>query len=231
MKRLLSSLLLASFCGLSSWSVSSTGPFVTQTPDLSVTEGVTVRLSCCWTVEFEKLRVNWIKNHNVYKSQSIYKTNCTRSQHKEECRCSSLTFPNITREDSERYVCRVTVEIPAYASYNGSGTLINVTAKSNKTDKDGQELLGDSGSIPSSIIIPLAVLSPLLVITLICFCTLHAKKAKAARVIYEVPHVDSEEVEMDKHSTSSSRGSSQWCQVLVYESVDYFQHTEVKDSG
>lgn len=37
--------------------------------------------------------------------------------------------------------------------------------------------------------------------------------ATAARVIYEVPHIDSEEADMDKHSTSSSRGSSQWVSV------------------
>lgn len=39
-----------------------------------------------------------------------------------------------------------------------------------------------------------------------CFCV----SGQAARVIYEVPHTDSIEAEMDKHSTSSSRGSTQW---------------------
>ncbi|CAL8377449.1 unnamed protein product [Gadus morhua 'NCC'] len=43
---------------------------------------------------------------------------------------------------------------------------------------------------------------------------------RAARVIYEVPHGDSE---VDGTSTSSSKGSSQWCQVPVYESFDYFE--------
>ncbi|XP_034020559.1 uncharacterized protein LOC117505128 [Thalassophryne amazonica] len=94
-----------------------------------------------------------MKNHNVYKSQSIYKTNCTRSQHKEECRCSSLMFPNITREDSERYVCRVTMEIPTYATYEGNGTLISVMAKENsdspeeKNEKGPKELGSDSDEV------------------------------------------------------------------------------------
>lgn len=39
--------------------------------------------------------------------------------------------------------------------------------------------------------------------------------SQAARVIYEVPHVDSEVAEMDKHSTNSSRGSSQWVSIMV----------------
>ncbi|CAL8377445.1 unnamed protein product [Gadus morhua 'NCC'] len=41
-----------------------------------------------------------------------------------------------------------------------------------------------------------------------------------ATVIYEVPHEDSE---VDGTSTSSSKGSSQWCQVPVYVSFDYFE--------
>lgn len=48
----------------------------------------------------------------------------------------------------------------------------------------------------------------------VCYCVLcvcgATGSANAARVIIEVPHIESEEVEMDKHSTSSSRGSSQW---------------------
>ncbi|XP_049923102.1 uncharacterized protein LOC126404133 isoform X2 [Epinephelus moara] len=90
-----------------------------------------------------------------------------------------------------------------------------------------------SGSSPSqlAIIIPLAAVASLLLIILICFCTLRRRRAQAARVIYEVPHIDSEEAEMDKHSTSSSRGSSQWCQVPVYESFDYFERVQTKESG
>lgn len=45
----------------------------------------------------------------------------------------------------------------------------------------------------------------------LCVCV----SAQAARVIYEVPHVDSEVAEMDKHSTNSSRGSSQWVSIMV----------------
>ncbi|KAM9836683.1 uncharacterized protein ACBR49_019123 isoform 2-T2 [Aulostomus maculatus] len=56
-------------------------------------------------------------------------------------------------------------------------------------------------------------------------------EVKEARVIYEVPHTDSEVADLDKHSTSSSRGSSQWCQVPVYESFDYFERVETKPSG
>ncbi|XP_053199564.1 uncharacterized protein LOC128384006 [Scomber japonicus] len=80
------------------------------------------------------------------------------------------------------------------------------------------------------MIIALAVVCPVLLLTLIPFCILQRKRAIAARVIYEVPHIDSEVADVDKHSTTSSRGSTQWCQVPVYESVDYFEQTERKPS-
>ncbi|KAM8899985.1 uncharacterized protein AB9W97_010153 isoform 2-T2 [Spinachia spinachia] len=154
MKLLLSCLLLASLCALSSWSVSSAGePAVSQTPDVSVVEGQTVEITCCWTLLYEKLRVQWKKNETEIKN---------------------------------------------------------------------------SGR--NALIASLAVVA-LLLITLVCVCSLQQRQVRAARVIYEVPNINSEEVEMDKHSTSSSRGSSQWCQVPVYESLDYFQHVETKESG
>ena len=45
---------------------------------------------------------------------------------------------------------------------------------------------------------------------IICVCVCFMGSAIAARVIYEVPHIDSEVADMDKHSTSSSKGSFQW---------------------
>ncbi|GLD64072.1 uncharacterized protein AKAME5_001563500, partial [Lates japonicus] len=57
-----------------------------------------------------------------------------------------------------------------------------------------------------------------------------AHVTQTARVIYEVPHIDSEVAEMDKHSTNSSTGSTEWCQVPVYESCDYFERVQTKES-
>ncbi|XP_077961840.1 uncharacterized protein LOC120821731 isoform X2 [Gasterosteus aculeatus] len=190
MKLLLSSLLLASFCALSSWSVSSAGePAVSQTPDVSVVEGETAEISCCWTLEYQSLRVTWLKNHTEIKSNKMmFKNSSHGSLSDKTSNCSHLTLMNVTRDDSGRYICEVTVEIPNLNKAQGNGTVLTVTAKDNAT-------------------------------------------VHATRVIYEVPHIDSEEVEMDKHSTSSSKGSSQWCQVPVYESFDYFERVETKESG
>ncbi|XP_054457445.1 uncharacterized protein LOC129093447 isoform X2 [Anoplopoma fimbria] len=222
-------LLLASFCAHSSWSVSSTGtPAVTQTPDVSVVEGETVNITCCWTLEYERIRVCWLKNLIEMNAQIFFSKNAIQgSLLKETFNCSHLTLTNVTSEDSGRYICNVAVDIPALLRVEGNGTVVTVTAR----DIIEENTEGGSSSLLSTVVIPLAVVAPLLLIALVCFCCLRRREAQAARVIYEVPHIDSEEVEMDKHSTSSSRGSSQWCQVPVYESCDYFERVETKESG
>ncbi|XP_069571722.1 low affinity immunoglobulin gamma Fc region receptor II-like [Brachyistius frenatus] len=222
MKLLLSSLLLASLCALSSWSVSSGTLVVIQTPDVSVVEGETVNITCCWTEKIGRVRVNWFKNQTEI-TQEIFdlKKNDTNN-------CSMLTFPNITKEHSGIYICKVSVEIPSLQLNTGNGSVITVLDK-NGSDNNTAE--GSSKNTPITVIIALAVVSLLVLIALVCFCIVRRKQARAVRVIYEVPHVNSEEAEMDKHSTSSSRGSSQWCQVPVYESFDYFERVETKETG
>ncbi|XP_041842036.1 uncharacterized protein LOC121640387 [Melanotaenia boesemani] len=228
MKLLLSSLLLCSFWTPSSWSVSSDTIVVKQTPDVSVSEGETINITCCWIENIERTRVFWLKNQTFIKNETIIKPQESLNQQAENC--STLTFPNITRKDSGRYICRVFIEIPVFKEVEGNGTIITVTSRENKhANIDHRE--DDGFKPPISVIISLGVVVPLFLIALLCFCSLRRNQAQAARVIYEVPHINSEEIEMDKHSTSSSRSSSQWCQVPVYESFDYFERVETKGSG
>ncbi|XP_067436075.1 uncharacterized protein [Thunnus thynnus] len=217
MKLLLSCLLLASLCDLSSWSVSSTGTVdVTQTADVSVVEGETVNITCCWTwtsERVERVGVNWLKNQTEIKNITRICNSTNTSQgslQKEACNCSTLTFTNITREDEGKYYCKVNVEIPVFTEAKGKGTVITVKDRDNIKDKteEGSFSSFTSNSLP--LIITLAVVAPMLLLTLICVCILRRKQAIAARVIYEVPHIDSEVADMDKHSTSSSSGSFQW---------------------
>ncbi|XP_029696750.1 uncharacterized protein isoform X7 [Takifugu rubripes] len=121
MKLLLVWLSLASLCPLSSWSI----PSVVQTPDISVTEGETLTISCCWTLEAQRYLVNWVKNGTIVKKGlikfegSLHATNC-----------SNFTFTNISQENSGRYRCRVRIELPGYTVFEGKGTVITVRAKS-----------------------------------------------------------------------------------------------------
>ncbi|XP_068164478.1 uncharacterized protein [Antennarius striatus] len=175
--------LLASLCGLSSWSASSRISLI-QTPDLTIMEGANVSIGCCWTVTFKKVTLSWLKNDTCFKKDP--------SLMPDKQNCSFLTFTAITRDDSGTYVCMLTVLIPEFIEEKGNGSVITVIARDNTNN--------------------------------------NKTRAKAARVIYEVPHIDSEEAEMDQHSTSS-RGSSQWCQVPMYESLDYFEHVQPKEVG
>ncbi|TNN28236.1 hypothetical protein EYF80_061616 [Liparis tanakae] len=206
MKLLLSSLLLASLCALSSWSVSSPGGrTVTQSRDVSVEEGGAVDITCCWTLESDRFRVHWMKNQTVIKNEIIYLKNHSHgSPLNETTGCSDLTFTNVTPEDSGRYICKVTEEIPSLSTVEGNGTVITVRTRNHTARGPTSSLLQSPG------IIALAVGAPLLLVAFVCFYSRRRRQARAASVIYEVPHIDSEEVEMDKHSTSSSRGSSEW---------------------
>uniref|UniRef100_A0A4W6DAN4 Ig-like domain-containing protein n=1 Tax=Lates calcarifer TaxID=8187 RepID=A0A4W6DAN4_LATCA len=105
---------------------------VTQTPGVVVAEGATAHITCCWTGEFKKTRVNWLKNHTEMSVSS--NTACQGSLQKEQCNCATLTFSRITREDSGHYICKVSVEVPVYVSARGNGTVITVMARENTDD-------------------------------------------------------------------------------------------------
>ncbi|XP_037614005.1 uncharacterized protein LOC119481296 isoform X5 [Sebastes umbrosus] len=140
MKLLLSSLLLSSLCALSSWSVSST-LVVTHSPDVSVMEGETVTITCCGTLEFGRITFNWLKNQTDIDTEIFIMKNHSKgdSLQQETSHCSNLTFTNVTRENSGRYICRVTVEVPLLKTVEGNGTVITVTARDNTTDSTAED--------------------------------------------------------------------------------------------
>ncbi|XP_042368361.1 tyrosine-protein phosphatase non-receptor type substrate 1-like isoform X3 [Plectropomus leopardus] len=173
MKLLLSSLLLASLRARSSWCVSSTGTLVTQSPDVSVMEGDTVNITCCWT-GVTRLRVTWLKNETDNKTGNFSLKNCSQGPLIiQTSNCSYLTFMNVTTEDSGRYICKVTVEIPFFAEVEGNGTVITVTDRSNTKD----DTAGDSrGSVEEVFItVPRYLCILALVITVFCINKLTSK--------------------------------------------------------
>ncbi|KAM7366014.1 hypothetical protein PAMP_015486 [Pampus punctatissimus] len=176
-------------------------------------EGETVNITCCWRGKFKRVRVTWLANQTKIENEIRIINNTTVQK---EDQCSTLVFTNITRNDSGIYFCKVTVEIPKVMDDKGNGTVIKVMDGDHMKDTTGAK-----SASPMNII--LAVGTPVLLLGLVCVCTLKRRRERTARVIYEAPHTNSEEADMDKDST-------QWCQVLVYESIDYFEHTERKQS-
>ncbi|KAF3697548.1 hypothetical protein EXN66_Car013228 [Channa argus] len=175
MKLLLSSLLLASLCALSSWSVSSGSFDVTQSHDVSVMEGDTVDISCCWMGTAEKIRVIWLKNPTEIKNE-------TKSVKNETSICWNLTFSNIRPEDSGTYICKVTVEIPVYKSSNGS-TVITVMTREEMKDKTEEGNYVHAGKTLLLVIAAVATVVPLLLITVCCYYILRRKQGMKKAVV------------------------------------------------
>ncbi|XP_039467253.1 receptor-type tyrosine-protein phosphatase-like [Oreochromis aureus] len=164
MKLVLRSLLLTSFCTISSWTVSSGMFVVTQSPDVSVMEGETVNITCCWTGMFERAGVAWLKNQTVIKREAKF-FQSHGSLKKEAKTCSSLNISNIRTEDSGTYICKVTVEIPSLFESKGSGTIITVREKTSDTDYNNHT---DSTPSSSTVIFILRSLPFILLVLIFC---------------------------------------------------------------
>ncbi|CAL8377434.1 unnamed protein product [Gadus morhua 'NCC'] len=213
---------------------------VYQTADLEIVEGDSTTLHCYWRANSEqKFKVNW-KESEI---QPLHHPTAVRYDgegcgstlspvNNGACGWATLTLPNVTLNRAGRYVCQVTMERPTYNQFWGSGTMITVTERQSPTNGTTQENLSKHTPLPFPVVVSMAiVMAAAFLVTLICLWKLRKRQGldRAARVIYEVPHRDSE---VDGTSTSSSKGSSQWCQVPVYESFDYFECVvESKGSG
>ncbi|XP_030205762.1 uncharacterized protein LOC115538237 isoform X3 [Gadus morhua] len=204
---------------------------VYQTADLEVIEGDSVTLHCCWTaVNHTHYRAVWRKNVTILHQQTAVKNDgegcgsALSPVNNVTCGCAALTLPNVTRNHTGRYICQVSINKPTLIQFCGNGTMITVRERRSNEDAPLRHLV--------PVVVSLAiVMAAVFLVTLIYLWKLPRRRGldQAARVIYEVPHGDPE---VDGTSTSSSKGSSQWCQVPVYESFDNFKHgVESKGSG
>ncbi|XP_027893187.1 uncharacterized protein LOC114156856 isoform X1 [Xiphophorus couchianus] len=169
MALLLTSLLL--LCAGSSWSVSSDALVVTQSPDVSVQEGETGSITCCWKGA-ERVGIKWLKNQTLIENKTVINQS-TGSKNEQKNMCSVLIIENMTTGDSGRYICKVSMEIPVLKEVEGKGTTITVIARENIT-KSTLEVPLDR-SKPNNIIFILRGLPiPLLIAALICVeCLVH----------------------------------------------------------
>ncbi|XP_061664571.1 uncharacterized protein LOC133494600 [Syngnathoides biaculeatus] len=214
--KLLNSLLLAWHCTLSR--SDATEMRVSQSPDVEAPEGQLVVIHCCWPEYYQRVKVKWLKNSTAYRGDPRSPQNWRKDSEK----CGSLEFANISRENSGTYVCQVNAEIPLLAEASGNGTVVSVTQrKSNGTAEGG----GTRSPLWVTLVTSMASLTLLLVVALICNCKF--KRTKGVKVIYESPRSDSDVGVTVKHRSSDS---AQWCEVLVYESVDYFERADMKPS-
>ncbi|XP_056431540.1 uncharacterized protein LOC130369944 isoform X4 [Gadus chalcogrammus] len=210
-----------------------------ETADVEVLEGDSVTLHCgLRAVNPKKYRMKWLK----YKGQILQKPTAVRYDgegcgsalspvNNGTCGCATLTLPNVTRNHAGRYICQVTIDRPILIQYWGNGSMITVTERRSPTNGTTQKNSAEHAAMSFPVVVSLGiVMAAAFFATLICLWKLRKRQGldRAARVIYEVPHEDSE---VDGTSTSSSKGSSQWCQVPVYESFDYFERVVESKGG
>ncbi|XP_075890042.1 uncharacterized protein LOC142893391 isoform X2 [Nelusetta ayraudi] len=159
------------------WSVSSGMAVVNQSPDVSVMEGETVNITCCWPEQGTRFKVNWMKNQTEVKIETF---EAKQDNEQKSPTCSSLTFESIRREDSGKYTCKLNVEIPRLASYEGHGTLITVLAAQNKgIEKEKTYLITVAGdSHEDELQYNLLRCLPVLAL-FISFCFLYRSSTKA----------------------------------------------------
>uniref|UniRef100_A0A673WE49 Ig-like domain-containing protein n=1 Tax=Salmo trutta TaxID=8032 RepID=A0A673WE49_SALTR len=112
---------------------------VIQSPhNVTVTEGDTVQIQCCWNTNVSRATVNWHKEgHTEIKYNSLLVNNrqChdRASQQTVACNCSHWTISNLTRNHTGTYICKVTLEIPSLIESVGNGTRITVTVREHKS--------------------------------------------------------------------------------------------------
>ncbi|KTF90685.1 hypothetical protein cypCar_00021044, partial [Cyprinus carpio] len=200
---------------------------VTQSPsNITVNEGESAQISCCWNEIIQKVKVAWYINEK--------KLNQDLQEHKTQ-NCSILNLTNILKNAAGHYVCEVTQDIPVLLQEKGNGTVITVSDKDNKTEtvSSQPQTTQTAHSDTSPLFLPLSLAAAVGLLTLclaFSVCKMRNSCKKSERVvIHQTPNSEGEEhehMEEEDGSTGSSRGSLQWYQVPVYWSYFDLQRGE-----
>ncbi|XP_022521248.2 uncharacterized protein LOC103021692 [Astyanax mexicanus] len=221
-------LFISSLCSSSD---SSLDVSVTQTPvELTVEEGQSVKISCCWNKIIPNIKVRWIKPNQTNKDvpTEILNTNC-----------SVFSIRNACSNDTGLYICEVLQDIPVLVTVKGKGTTVRLLEKKPDNNTTGftnssLEALSDSSLSP---LVPIVGASVPAAVILICLCVSVAVwrtcRKPERMVIREGPASEGEEPEHSEGDDSSrnSRGSTQWYMVPVYESYFDLQRNDEEESS
>ncbi|KAL7880890.1 hypothetical protein SRHO_G00031440 [Serrasalmus rhombeus] len=226
---LLWGLLLFCSCSCSS-SDSSVDFAVTQTPsELTVKEGGSVSVACCWDKNITGVKVKWFKDdqHTGHWSDE-------RLHSETQGNCSVLSIKNIRNNETGLYICEVTRDVPKLDTRKGEGTAVKLQAEN--TSESAQSPTTQTPALTStrasSSKLPVVEVSVSGALALIFLCVSLAvwrtcRKTERV-VIREGPPSEGDEPEVSEEDDSSrnSRGSTQWYMVPVYESYFDLQRND-----
>ncbi|XP_073791869.1 uncharacterized protein isoform X2 [Danio rerio] len=94
---------------------------VNQSPSsITVNEGESAQISCCWSTSTHSVKVVWYINETKLSDPK------QKLQDHQNMNCSILNLTNIQKNDTGHYVCEVTQDIPVLEKKNGTGTQLFV---------------------------------------------------------------------------------------------------------
>ncbi|XP_051962075.1 uncharacterized protein LOC127629073 [Xyrauchen texanus] len=227
--KLLCGLLMSCLCFGATGSKEELSIIHSPANNITVNEGDSAQITCCWTKVNSLIKAVWFKNEKRVPAE--------KQQLKENC--STLNITKITRNDIGDYLCKVYQDIPYLIVLEGNRTTItikegqvntyatttvNVNSVSLPTTTAATASSGPSHKPPDPpLTLPLSLAAAIGLLTLclaFSMCKIRNSCKNSERmVIHQMPHSEGEEhenMEVEEVSTNSSRGSLQWYQVPVY---------------
>ncbi|XP_058249992.1 uncharacterized protein LOC131355613 [Hemibagrus wyckioides] len=232
--------LCTTLCGLLASCLCSWGStdsfYVTQFPsEVELTKGKEIQIICSWNITVQGAKVKWFKNNQKLElNQSDRFTETCKNNNS-----TTLMIKKAERSDEGLYICEITQDIPHLLKVNGTGT--NIIYKKNRDDDVGKvttstQTNSATKSQTRSVAPEMAVwasASATGVILFICVCVcvwwIKTRNRQSERmVIRQGPPSEGDEPEHseDGGSSRTSRGSTQWYMVPVYESYFDLQRSE-----
>ncbi|KAK9955046.1 hypothetical protein ABG768_014953 [Culter alburnus] len=235
--RLLCGLLMSCLCFRVTGSSSELT--VNQSPsNITVNEGESAQITCCWNKIRYRVKVAWFINET-----KLSGVNEQWQEHQTQ-NCSTLHLTNILKNDTGPYVCEVTQDIPVLVQVKGNGTDLSVsvrqrektTTEVSSSTQTTQTTHHTSTPPQTELTLYLSLAAAISLVTLclaLSVCKMRNSCKKTERVvIHQTPHSEGEEhehMEEEDGSTGSSRGSLQWYQVPVYWSYFDLQRGEEEE--
>ncbi|XP_053485902.1 uncharacterized protein LOC128610548 isoform X2 [Ictalurus furcatus] len=219
---------------------SSDGFFVSQSPStVTLRRRRPVQITCSWNISISGVKVTWFKGNQKVEFKQTDKFTETNNNNTS----STLVIKNTDINDAGFYICQVVQDIPRLVAVNGTGT--NVTYEREYVSGTSTTQCGTSTTRPITelqntpqqpVTLLVATLSSAVVFLSICVCLSVWRMKRGCKqsermVIREGPPSEGTEPENSEVGGSSrtSRGSTQWYMVPVYESYFDLQRSDKEE--
>ncbi|XP_053347394.1 uncharacterized protein LOC128518349 [Clarias gariepinus] len=215
---------------------------VTQTPSaVTLRKGEQVHLTCSWNTNITGVKVKWFKdNQEINQTSKLPETKNIKD-------CEILVLNNADR-DVGFYICEVTMDIPVLSKVNGTGTNVTYYRNNDTDNAQSTDLVYDACPTEhrlntsqttqqhqSAPVLETSVSLAVVILFVCVFLTVWRMKISSKQsermVIREGPPSEEGQPENseDGGSSRTSRGSTEWYMVPVYESYFDLQRSDEQE--